>query len=56
VGKTNGGLIMSFVSPGTEYDFVLGIASIFMLLIFCGLVFGILASLLINNNRKKELF
>lgn len=40
------------VSPGSPNDVILGIASIFVLLISCGLAFGILASFLVNNKKK----
>lgn len=47
---------MSFVSPGSEYDFMLGVLLIVFLLIGCGLSFGILSSLLINDRKKGCFF
>lgn len=47
---------MSFVSPGTQYDFILGIVSILVIITACGFSFGILTSLLLKDKKKGYFF
>lgn len=44
------------VSPGSSNDVIIGIASIFVLLISCGLAFGILTSFLVHDKKKGYFF
>jgi hypothetical protein len=47
---------MTFISPGTPYDTILGISAFLIILIACTLAFAILSTLLINNKSQANFF